>query len=85
VLEALAAGTQVVCSDRTALPEVGGPFVTYFDPTLPDAATVLAELLDAALSTPKHNDPAALSEHMARFDWDLSAKRVIAAIAAAAQ
>ncbi len=84
VLEALAAGTQVVCSDQTALPEVGGPFVRYFDPTRPDAATVLAAHLDAALASPQHNDPAALRQHLARFDWELSARSIIAAIAKAA-
>jgi glycosyltransferase involved in cell wall biosynthesis len=33
VLEAMARGVPVACSDRTALPEVGGDTVLYFDPT----------------------------------------------------
>lgn len=84
VLEALAAGTQVVCSDQTALPEVGGPFVRYFNPMRPDAATALAAQIDAALSSPKQNDPTALRQHLARFDWESSAQHVVDAIAKAA-
>lgn len=33
LLESMACGTAVVCSDRTSLPEVGGNAVHYFDPT----------------------------------------------------
>jgi glycosyltransferase involved in cell wall biosynthesis len=35
VLEALASGTPVACSDTSSLPEVGGDAVRYFDPTDP--------------------------------------------------
>lgn len=42
VLEGLAAGVPVVCSNVTSLPEVGGDAVIYFDPTCPDE---LAECL----------------------------------------
>ena len=33
VLEAMASGTTVVCSQTTALPEVAGDAAVYFDPT----------------------------------------------------
>jgi glycosyltransferase involved in cell wall biosynthesis len=42
VLEGLAAGVPVICSNVTSLPEVGGDAVIYFDPTCPDE---LAECL----------------------------------------
>ena len=32
VLEAMAAGVPVACSDRSSLPEIGGEAATYFDP-----------------------------------------------------
>jgi len=37
VLEAMAAGCPVACSDRAALPEVAGQAALYFDPTEVDA------------------------------------------------
>ena len=46
VLEAMASGCPVVCSDRASLPEVGGEAVRYFDPSDEAGATrQLAALL----------------------------------------
>jgi glycosyltransferase involved in cell wall biosynthesis len=67
VLEALACGTAVACSDRTSLPEVGGEVVEYFDPDC-DKATGAAVL--TALE--KARDPScqsARSAHAAGFSW----------------
>jgi glycosyltransferase involved in cell wall biosynthesis len=50
VLEALAVGCPVFCSDRGSLPEVGGDAVTYFDPTAATAAA--AAQLCAFLASP---------------------------------
>lgn len=43
VSESLARGTFCVCSNATSLPEVGGDFVDYFDPTDEDAAFAAIE------------------------------------------
>ena len=51
VLEAMACGTAVACSQTSSLPEVGGDAVAYFDPTDSQAIaqTLLALLPDAAM------------------------------------
>lgn len=47
LVEAMAVGTPVVCSDATSLPEVGGEAALYFDPKRPDTiAAALSRLLD---------------------------------------
>jgi glycosyltransferase involved in cell wall biosynthesis len=53
VLEAMAAGVPVCCSDATCLPEVGGDAVLYFDPRKPQeiAAAMDRLLKDDALCT----------------------------------
>ena len=46
VLEAMACGTAVACSNCSSLPEVGGDAVAYFDPTnSQQMATILQDLL----------------------------------------
>lgn len=46
VLEAMACGTPVVCSEASSLPEFGGDAACYFDPTDPEAmAAALAKVL----------------------------------------
>lgn len=74
VLEALAHGTPVIASDRTAIPEVGGDLVRYFDPTAPDAAARLAALIDEPRPA---LDPRRCAAHLARFDWAASARQLI--------
>ncbi len=55
VLEALAVGCPVVCSDRASLREVGGGAVAYIDPTDEnEAASRLAAALGATLSDAQH-------------------------------
>jgi glycosyltransferase involved in cell wall biosynthesis len=74
VLEALSFGTPVVASDLPALREVGGD-VPWFVP-VGDAAA-LAVALGAAVQEP--SDPERRSRGVAqaaRFDWDLSARRL---------
>jgi glycosyltransferase involved in cell wall biosynthesis len=49
LLEALASGRPVLCSDRPPMPEFAGDAVAYFDPRSPAAcASSLLELLDSA-------------------------------------
>lgn len=47
LVEAMAVGTPIVCSDVTSLPEVGAEAALYFDPKRPDTmAAALTRLLD---------------------------------------
>jgi glycosyltransferase involved in cell wall biosynthesis/SAM-dependent methyltransferase len=47
LVEAMAVGTPIVCSDVTSLPEVGGEAALYFDPKRPDTiVAALTRLLD---------------------------------------
>jgi len=48
VLEAMALGCPVACSDTSSLPEVAGDAVEYFDPTRPDAiATAIGRIVES--------------------------------------
>lgn len=76
VLEAMASGSPVACSDRGSLPEVGGEAACYFDPEDPqEIASQLASLLldpDRAAS--------ARSRGLARaatFSWERTARRTL--------
>lgn len=76
VLEAMACGTPVVCSDRSSLPEVAGDAALQVDPTRPDA---LAEALWSLIQDPS------LRHHMAGkgiaraqyLTWDRSARETV--------
>lgn len=47
ILEAMACGTPVACSNAGSLPEVGGPAAVYFDPLhVDDIAGTLTELIE---------------------------------------
>ena len=50
VLEAMASGCVVVCSNRASLPEVGGQLAVYVDPTVEqEAATILKRTVDSSV------------------------------------
>ncbi len=83
VLEALAAGTPVVASDATAIPEAGGTACTYLDVAAPGAPAALADLLEAAFAGRLPFDAAAAREHVAAFGWDRSAGELVTALRAA--
>ena len=83
VLEALAAGTAVIASDVTAIPEAGGGTCHYFSPTSPDAAQRLAELLGAALAGRLEFDADSAAAHVRSLSWEHSAEQFIAAVRAA--
>ena len=80
VLEALSYGTPVICSNQTALPEVGGDLVSYYDPTLPAAELKLAELISATLAIDSRPDPQQLAAHLAKFKWENAARAFLAVV-----
>ncbi len=79
VIEAMASGTPVISSNRTALPEVGGEAALYFDPMdHQETVEALKSVYDSALMERLR----ALGLDRARhFDWNLSAERIASAIA----
>jgi glycosyltransferase involved in cell wall biosynthesis len=83
VLESLAAGTPVIASDVTAIPEAGGDTCHYFSPTSPDAAERLADLFGAALAGRLEFDAQSAAAHVRSFSWDHSAEQFVAGIRAA--
>lgn len=75
VVEALAMGTPVVCSDIPVFHEVGGAGAAYFDPGDPeDIARVIRSLEDDAVWTSLAERA---PEQAAKFTWDRSAQRLL--------
>jgi len=84
LLEALAAGRPVLCSDYQPMPEFAGNAVRYFDPYNPEQlAEKLIDLLDdSALRTDLGLRARARSE---RFHWTDTADKTWNALAALAR
>jgi glycosyltransferase involved in cell wall biosynthesis len=80
LLEALASGRPVVCSDKPPMPEFGGDAVVYFDPRSPEnlAARLLGLIDDTAQMTALS---AKARERALRYDWDNAARQTWSAIA----
>ncbi len=76
VLEAMAAGCPVVCTDVTSLPEVAGEAALYFAPDDPAAA---AGHLDRLLADPAHRAAlvAAGRRRAAEFSWTRHCERLL--------
>ena len=77
VLEAMARGVPVACSDRTALPEVAGDAALLFDPDDPEA---VASALDRLMHDPQLREKLAGRgrERAAQFTWDAAADATVA-------
>ncbi len=76
VLEAMACGTAVACSNTSSLPEVGGDAVAYFDPSSSESiAATLLELLvdDERLSIMRRKG----MEQAAGFSWENTAAHTL--------
>ncbi|MBO7501295.1 MAG: glycosyltransferase family 4 protein [Fibrobacterales bacterium] len=72
VLEALACGTPVACSDTSSLPEVGGPVAAYFDPKDPES---VARALEESIGSKGLHD-AEIDAWVGRFSWKNCARRI---------
>jgi glycosyltransferase involved in cell wall biosynthesis len=74
VLEAQVCGCPVVCSDRSATPEIAGKGALLFDPTSPNA---LVGCLERVLRDPATSDELIRlgHENASRFSWDLAARQ----------
>jgi glycosyltransferase involved in cell wall biosynthesis len=82
VLESLSAGTPCVASWSSSIPEVGGPFCSYFDPF---SSSDMHRALLALLARRQAEGPAfsdACKAHAAQFTWPAAADRILARLAA---
>jgi len=82
LLDATLFGIPTIASNRTALPEVGGDLVRYFDPEARDAVATLAALIAghfgaSPISAPNATQQRAQAE---RFSWARAADDFLAAI-----
>ena len=77
ILEAMACGTPVVCSNTSSMPELGGEAACYFDPynTEDIVAAISAVLADADLRADMRERGLAQA---ARFSWQKAAKETLA-------
>lgn len=77
VLEAMACGTPVVCSQTSSLPELGGEVARYFDPHDVEAMTVALDTVlgDASLQQKMSDQGPARA---AQFSWERAARETIA-------
>jgi alpha-1,3-rhamnosyl/mannosyltransferase len=84
VLEAMAAGTAVVTSNTSSLPEVGGDAVAYADPYDP---TSIARALSGLLNSPERRAAlgAAARARAATFTWERTAETVLGVLRDAAE
>ena len=69
ILEAMACGTPVVTSGRSAMPEVAGPAAVYVDP---ESAHGIASAVSSLLEDPDHRERLGRlgRERARRFSWD---------------
>lgn len=68
ILEALSCGTQVICSNSSSLPEVGGEISLYFDPT--DAGDLLVKMMYAfEIYGHKNEKQEAYLSQARKFSW----------------
>ena len=72
VLEALACGTPVVCSNTSSLPEVGGNVAKYFDPN--DASSIAHALENSIDDKGKYD--AEIKEWVSRFTWKACSEKI---------
>jgi glycosyltransferase involved in cell wall biosynthesis len=79
VLEAMAAGTPVVCSDQASLPEVAGEAGLYVNPDEPED---IAEKINRVLTDDKLRKDLIQSgrEQVKKFSWDKCSQKILKTI-----
>lgn len=78
VLEAMASGCPVICSNRTSLPEVGGDAALYFDPNDEKKLTdVLLKILQSCKLQKQLQKKG--FEQVKKFTWEKTAQATLAA------
>jgi len=81
LLEAMAAGRPLLCSNRPPMPEFAGTSVVYFDPA--DPVQFARELVALITDAKRMNEYAERAKIQSRsYDWQTTAKRTWEAIAA---
>jgi glycosyltransferase involved in cell wall biosynthesis len=77
VLEAMARGVPVVCSDRASLTEVAGQAARFFDP---ESARSIADAIEAVLGDEREADRLRVAglEQSRRFSWAATARETLA-------
>jgi glycosyltransferase involved in cell wall biosynthesis len=78
LIEAMARGVPVVCSDLEIFREVAGPAASYCDPNRPEAfAAAITQLSDEVVWD---GFSAAGLERAKRYSWQLSAAKLLAVL-----
>ncbi len=79
LVEAMASGTPVVTSGRSAMPEVAGPAAVYVDPASPHG---IASAVTALLADPQHRRRLTRQglERATRFSWERTAAATVEAL-----
>jgi glycosyltransferase involved in cell wall biosynthesis len=76
VLEAMACGTPVVCSNASSLPELGGAAARYFDPYHSEAMGETIRMVWASEELRTEMRRAGLAQ-AAKFSWDRAAEETV--------
>jgi glycosyltransferase involved in cell wall biosynthesis len=83
LVEAMASGCPIACSDRAAMPEVGGDAAMYFNPhSIEEIAEVIIYLLENYEQRKKLSEKAI--KRAEQFSWDITAKKTIDVLTEAA-
>ncbi len=76
ILEAMAAGVVVACSNRASIPEIAGNAAAYFDPLdINDIASTIVQLL--ANTHKREALKACAFENLKRFSWQKAAEQTL--------
>ncbi len=75
VLESMASGTPVICSNNSSFAEIGGDVATYCDPRKPED---IAEKINSLIQKGKDSGlQIKLTNHAKNFSWEKTAKETI--------
>ena len=77
VLEAMARGVPVLCSNRSSLPEVAGQAARFFDPESPQS---IADAIESVLGDEREAERLRVAglERARRFSWTATARETVA-------